>query len=45
MDARNKLAAVLRQRAGEIADLQVVAGFDGFVDDFIRVVEYAIQLS
>ena len=32
------LAAMLRPRAGEVARLSAVAGFDGFVDEMISVV-------
>jgi hypothetical protein len=34
----SSLAATLRQRAGELATFNVVAGFDGFVDEIISVV-------
>lgn len=46
MDGRlNQLAGWLRERSPEIATLQVVAGFDGFVDEIISVVEERRGLS
>lgn len=38
-DIRNKLAETLRDRVEEIEHLRVVAGFDGFVDELIEIVE------
>ena len=37
-DAIQQLATTLEQRVGELAEKQVVAGFDGFVDEMIQVV-------
>lgn len=38
-DPRSELADVLRSRAGDLAACPVVAGFDGFVDEMIEVVD------
>lgn len=44
-DALEELAKTLRDRAPEIAALDVVAGFDGFVDEMISVVEERASLQ
>ena len=38
-DPRTALATILRDRASTLADRTVVAGFDGFVDELIEVVD------
>lgn len=44
-EAQNQLGKILRDRAPEIAALDVVAGFDGFVDEMISVVEERAALD
>lgn len=44
-DALETLGKALRDRAREIAALDVVAGFDGFVDEMISVVEERASLA
>ena len=44
-NALEHLAAALRARASEIGKLEVVAGFDGFVDEMIAVVEERASLE
>ena len=44
-DPRLELAATLRQRQADIEQLNITAGFDGFVDEMIKIVAERTSLD